>query len=149
MTADHWVPEIYVFCCCTINQVCFKYFLFRYMLLTILEVWCFSLAVSNGNGLFLLTLPSCMSTYHAGLKCLELLCQKVFRHNRENQGHSQITVLISWDPELEVICTKTSINHSLKSVKGQLSDNRNRCFNPICYSFYKKAIHSQKSQTIK
>lgn len=83
----------------------------------------FYLAVSNGNSLFLLTLPPCTSSYHAGLKWLEQLYQKVFRHNRENQGPR----LISWDPELEVISPKTSINHRLKSVKHQHSDNRKRC----------------------
>lgn len=109
-----------------------------------MEVWCFSLAVSNGNGLFLLSLPPCMSTYHAGLKWLEQLCEKVFRHNGENQGPSQITTLLSQDPKLELCCTKTSINCRLKSVKGQHSDNRNRSFNLIFCSFYKKTMPPKK-----
>lgn len=51
-----------------------------------------------------------------------------------------------WYPGIPLSCTKTSINHRLKSVKGRPSDNRNGCFNPICYSFYKKTTPPKKTQ---
>lgn len=97
---------------------CFFLYSICQTLIIILDIW-LSHFLSQIETDFLISLPLCMTTYHAGLKWLEHLCLKAIKYQGGKQGSIQIIKLMICRPELELTCTRTTINCRKKSVKSQ------------------------------